>query len=96
MSIIGLFRNYIEEHHPHLAEKEWIVDVRTLSAADIQNEDVKTTIPSEITGELKCWVFYYGDGKSNVVYLLQDKRGSKDIGMGLLRKEELIKPISFV
>lgn len=31
MSIIGLFRNYIEEHHPHLAEKEWIVDVRTVS-----------------------------------------------------------------
>lgn len=96
MGIIELFRDYIEDHHPHLAEKEWIVDVRTLSATDIQNEDVKATIPSEVTEELKCWIFYYNSGTSNVVYLLQDKRGSQDIGMGLLKKGELVKPISFV
>lgn len=96
MGIIELFRDYIEDYHPHLAEKEWIVDVRTLSAADIQNEDVKATIPSEVTEELKCWVFYYKGGTSNVVYLLQDKQGLRDIGMGLLKKGELVKPITFV
>lgn len=96
MGIIELFRDYIEDYHPHLAEKEWIVDVRTLSATDIQNEAVRATIPSEITGELKCWVFYHDGGKSNVVYLLQDKRGSKDIGMGLLKEGELVESISFV
>ncbi|WP_242310711.1 hypothetical protein [Bacillus cereus group sp. BfR-BA-01331] len=93
MSIIGLFRDYIEEHHPHLSGKDWKVDVRVLSATEIQNEDVRATIPSEITGELKCWVFYYDRGKSNVVYLLQDKRGSQDIGIGLLKEGELIKSI---
>lgn len=96
MGIIELFRDYIEDHHPHLAEKEWIVNVRMLSATDIQNEDVKATIPSEVTKELKCWIFYYNGGTSNVVYLLQDKRGLQDIGMGLLKKGELVKPISFV
>ncbi|PEK02194.1 hypothetical protein [Bacillus wiedmannii] len=96
MSIIGLFRNYIEEHHPHLAEKEWIVDVRTLLARDIKNKDVKATIPSENIEELKCWIFYYDGGTSNVVYLLQDKQGRQDIGIGLLKKGVLIKHISFV
>lgn len=94
MSIIELFRNYIEEHHPHLAEKEWIVDVRMLLATDIQNEDVRAMIPSEIKGELKCWIFYYNGGASNVVYLLQDKQGLQDIGMGLLKEGKLVKPTS--
>jgi hypothetical protein len=96
MSVIRLFRNYIDEHHPHLAEKDWIVDVRALSAADIKNEDIKGTIPSEFTEELTCWIFYYAGGTSNVVYLLQDKQGLQDIGIGLLKDGELIKPISFV
>ncbi|ACK96945.1 hypothetical protein CN498_23675 [Bacillus thuringiensis] len=96
MSIIRLFRDYIEEHHPHLAEKEWIVDIRTLSATMIQNEEVKAMIPNEIKDELKCWIFYYNGGVSNIVYLLQDKRGLLDIGMGLLKDGELVKPISFV
>ncbi|MGT4651779.1 hypothetical protein [Bacillus cereus] len=96
MSIIGLFRNYIEEQHPHLAEKEWIVDVRTLSATEIRNKEVKAMIPNEIKEELKCWIFYYNGGASNVVYLLQDKRGSRYIGMGLLKEGELVNPISFI
>ncbi|HDR4858358.1 hypothetical protein CON17_08595 [Bacillus thuringiensis] len=94
MSIIRIFRNYIEEHHPHLAEKEWIVDVRTLSTTDIQNEDVRAMIPNEIQEELKCWIFYYNGGASNVVYLLQDKQGLRDIGMGLLEEGKLVKSIS--
>ncbi|MDA1558222.1 hypothetical protein PDK45_25160 [Bacillus cereus] len=96
MSIIGLFRNYIEEHHPHLAEKEWIVDVRTLSATEIRNKEVKAMISNESKEELKCWIFYYNSGASNVVYLLQDKHGSRYIGMGLLREGELVNPISFI
>ncbi|MGG0203651.1 hypothetical protein [Bacillus mycoides] len=96
MSIIGLFRNYIEEHHPHLAEKEWIVDVRTLSATEIRNKEVKAMISNEIKEELKCWIFYYNGGASNVVYLLQDKHGSRYIGMGLLKEGELVNPISFI
>ncbi|WP_377863696.1 hypothetical protein [Bacillus sp. R86525] len=96
MSIIGLFRNYIEEHHPHLAEKEWIVDVRMLLVTEIQNGEGKAIIPNEIKGELKCWIFYYNGGSPNVVYLLQDKRGLQDIGMGLLKAGKLVKPICFV
>lgn len=48
MSVIRLFRNYIDEHHPHLAGKDWIADVRVLSAANIKNEAVKSTIPGEL------------------------------------------------
>ncbi|MFP3719842.1 hypothetical protein SFC57_08045 [Niallia circulans] len=96
MSIINVFRNYMEEHHPHLAWKDWKADVRTLSVDDISNEEVKATIPEENKPKLTCWVFYYVGGASNVVYLLQDKHGLKDIGIGLLKDGELVKPISFV
>ncbi|HDR8052045.1 hypothetical protein P5808_13825 [Bacillus cereus] len=96
MSVDRLFRNYIKVHHPHLVGKDWIVDVKVISAADIKNEDVKATIPSEITQELTCWIFYYDDAASNVVYLLQDKQRLQDIGIGLLEEGELVKPISFV
>ncbi|WP_374717474.1 hypothetical protein [Neobacillus sp.] len=96
MSVIRLFRNYIEEHHPHLSRKDWIADVRVISTKDIKNEDVKSTIPNEVTEELTCWIFYYDGGASNVVYLLQDKQGLQNIGIGLLKGGELVKPISFV
>ncbi|PGT88755.1 hypothetical protein [Bacillus sp. AFS040349] len=96
MSVINVFRNYMEEHHPHLAWKDWKVDVRVLLADDIKNEELKASIPNEIKGELTCWVFFYDGGASNVVYLLQDKQGLQDIGIGLLKDGVLVKPISFV
>jgi len=96
MSVIRLFRNYIDEHHPKLAEKDWIVDVRVISASDIKSEDVKATIPDKITEELTCWVFYYDGGERSIVYLLQDKQGLLNIGIGLLKDGELIQPISFL
>jgi hypothetical protein len=96
MSVIRVFRNYMEEHHPHLACKDWKVEVRVLSVDDIRNEKVKASIPNENKQELTCWVFFYDGGASNVVYLLQDKQGLTNIGIGLLKDGELIKPISFV
>ncbi len=96
MGIINLFRNYMEEHHPHLVWKDWKADVRTLSVDDISNEEVKAIIPEEYKQELTCWVFFYDGSASNVVYLLQDKQGLKDIGIALLIDGELVKPISFV
>ncbi|MBP1082168.1 MULTISPECIES: hypothetical protein [Bacillus] len=47
MRIINVFRNYMEEHHPHLAWKDWKADVKTLSVDDIRNEEVKANIPEE-------------------------------------------------
>ncbi|HGH7179260.1 TPA: hypothetical protein ACJMKL_001412 [Bacillus luti] len=96
MSVIKTFRNYMEEHHPHLAWKDWKVDVRVLSVDDFRNEEVKANISNEFKGELTCWVFFYDGGASNVVFLLQDKRGLQDLGIGLLKSGELTKPISFV
>lgn len=96
MSVISVFRNYIEEHHPHLAWKDWKMEVRVLSADDIRNDEIKASIPNEFKQELKCWVFFYDGGVSNVVYLLQDKHGLQDIGIGLLKDGELVKPIRFV
>lgn len=96
MSIISVFRNYMEEHHPHLAWRDWKADVRALLANDIRNEELKASIPNEFREELTCWVFFYDGGASNVVYLLQDKQGLQDIGIGLLKDGELVKPISFM
>ncbi|MEI2368773.1 hypothetical protein [Niallia circulans] len=96
MGVISVFRNYMEEHHPHLARKDWKVDVRAVSADKIRNEELKASIPFEFKKELTCWVFFYDGGASNVVYLLQDKQGLQDLGIGLLKDGELIKPISFV
>jgi hypothetical protein len=96
MSVISVFRSYMEEHHPHLIWKDWRAEVRVLSADDIRNEELKASIPKEFKGELTCWVFFYDGGASNVVYLLQDKQGLQDIGIGLLKDGELVKSISFV
>lgn len=96
MSVINVFRTYLEKHHPHLAEKDWQADVRTLSVDDIRNTKVKASIPDEDKARLTCWIFFYDGGTSNVVYLLQDVQGLKNIGIGLLRDGELIKPVSFV
>lgn len=96
MSVIKVFRNYVEEHHPHLACKDWKVDVRVLAVDDIRNEEVRSSISLESYQKLKCWIFFYEGGASNVVYLLQDKQGLQDIGIGLLKDGELVKPISFL
>ncbi|MBB2483132.1 hypothetical protein H5P36_23535 [Bacillus sp. APMAM] len=96
MSIIKVFRNYVDEQHPHLARKDWKVDVRAVSADEISNEEIKANIPVEFKEELTCWLFFYDGGVSNIVYLLQDKQGLQNIGIGLLKDGELIKPISFV
>lgn len=96
MSVIKVFRNYMEDQHPHLAWIDWKVDVRAVSANEIRNEELKASIPVEFKEELTCWVFIYDGGASNFVYLLQDKQGLQDLGSGLLKDDELIKPISFV
>lgn len=96
MSVIKVFRNYMEDQHPHLAWKDWKVDVRAVSANEIRNEELKASIPVEFKEELTCWVFFYDGGASNFVYLLQDKQGLQDLGIGLLKDGELFKPISFV
>lgn len=96
MSVINVFRNYIEEKHPELVLKDWKIDERALSVDNIRNEVLKSVIEWIVNEEIKCWVFYYDEGPSNVVYLLQDKKGMKNIGIGLLKDGELVKPISFV
>ncbi|WP_440614945.1 hypothetical protein [Bacillus subtilis] len=96
MSVIRVFRNYMDEHHPHLACKDWKADVKVLTIDDIRNEELKVSIPVEFKEELTCWVFFYDGDASNVVYLLQDKQGLQNIGIGLLKEGELVKPISFV
>lgn len=50
----------------------------------------------EISEPVKCWLFYYDNGLNNVVCLLQDQRGVRDYGIGLLKNSELVKPISFI
>lgn len=96
MSVIRVFRSYLEENHPHLVVKDWKVDVKVVSLTDIPNEDIRATIPSEITGEVTCWIFFYDGSASNIVCLIQDKHGLQDINIVLLRESKLTKPISFI
>lgn len=62
----------MEEQHPHLAYKDWKVDVKAISADDIRNGN-QASIPVEFKKELTCWVIFFDGDASNVVYLLQDK-----------------------
>ena len=96
MSVIRVFRNYIEEYHSHLATKDWIVDVRAISVDKISNRNLKEVIPVGFKGELMCCIFFYDGGASNFVCLFQDKQGLQNLGIGLLKEGKLIKPISFV
>ena len=96
MSIVKVFRNYMEDYHTYLADKDWKVDVQTLSMGDIRHEEVKALIPADYKQELTCWIFFYDGGASNVVYLLQDKQGLKNFGICLLKDEKPVKPISFM
>lgn len=96
MSIVKVFRNYMEGYHPYLADKDWKVDVQTLSVGDIRHEEVNALIPAEYKHELNCWAFFYDGGLSNVVYLFQDKQGLTNIGICLLKDDKPVKPISFM
>ena len=96
MSIIRVFRNYMEDYHPYLAAKDWKADVQTLSVDDISYEEVKALIPAEYKQELTCWVFFYDGGSPNVVYLFQDKNGLTNIGICLLKDDKPDKPISLM
>lgn len=96
MSVIEVFRNYLEEHHQQLARKDWKVEVRVLSVEEIVNEDVRARISEKYRQDLTCWVFFYDGGASDVVYLFQDKLCLQIIEIGLLKEGELVKPISFV
>ncbi|WP_404335616.1 hypothetical protein [Planococcus rifietoensis] len=48
MSIIKVFRNYMDAYHPYLADKEWKADVQTVSVDDISYEEVKALYSSRI------------------------------------------------
>ena len=96
MSIIKVFRDYLEAYHPYLAGKDWRVDVQPLSVDDISYEEIKAFIPTEYKQELTCWIFFYDGGVSNVVYLFQDKKGLTNIGICLLKDDKPVKPISFM
>ena len=80
----------MEEHHPHLVWKDWKVDFRVISAENIMDEEVKASVPNKFKGELTCWVFFYDGGATNVVYLLQDKKGLQDLIIGLLKDGDLL------
>lgn len=96
MSIIKVFRDYMEAYHPYLANQDWKLDVQTVSVNDISYEEVKALIPAVYKQELTCWVFFYDGGASNVVYLFQDKKGLTNIGICLLKEDKPVKPISFM
>lgn len=94
MSIITVFKNYIEEHHPHLTEKEWRVDVQTVLMGDKKTNGIKTIISIKKAQELTYLIFSHDGDVSNIVYVLQDKQDSRNIGISLLRNGVLVNPIS--
>ena len=95
MSIIKAFRNYMEIHHQALTKEDWIADVRRFSPEELNSRNLKTLLLQEIDEPITCWLFYYENSYREVVFLLQDKRGIKNIAISLLKNGEPVHPVSF-
>lgn len=95
MCIIKDFRHYMEIHHPDLTKEDWQADVRKFSAEEMNDRNLKKLLLHEMNEPITCWVFYYDNSYDEVVFLLQDKRGIKNIAISLLKNGKPVKPVSF-
>lgn len=93
MSMIQLFRSYVREYHPYLASKEWKIGKKVLSVEDVTDDKDKIGIPTFSNQALICWLFFYDEKATDVVYLLQNKNDSRFITIGLCSKGKLVKPL---
>lgn len=96
MSMIQVFKNYMRETHPHLASKDWKIDERILSVEDITDDKHKFNVPIFNTQTLICWLFFYDEKATDIVCLLQNKKNSQYITIGLYSKGKLVKPLSLM
>lgn len=96
MSMIQLFRSYGGEYHPYLASKEWKIGKRVLSVEGVTDDKDKAGIPAFNSHALICWLFFYDEKATDVVYLLENKDNSQFITIGLCSKGKLISPISLM
>jgi hypothetical protein len=92
LSSIDVFWQYLNEFHPKLLSKDWLVESRVINREEIVNQEVRANIPSSIQ-KVKCYVFFYDVGTKYVVYLLQDERGENNFSIGLLIDNELVHSI---
>lgn len=95
MSIIKAFRDYMETHHPALTKEDWMADVRRFSPEELNSSNFNPLLLQEINEPITCWLFYYENSYREVVFLLQDKKGIKNIAISLLRNGEPVNPVSF-
>lgn len=95
MSVIKVFRSYMKEHHPLLRDKDWKVDVRKLSVNEFHSGTIQSLLPQMWSEPVTCWAFYYEEYYQDVVFLLQDKRGVRNIAISLLKNGEPICPVQF-
>ncbi|MHA6252424.1 hypothetical protein [Oceanobacillus sp. CAU 1775] len=95
MCIIQVFNGYMEEHHPHLLRKDWKTEVRTITATETNQGDIKSLIPAQKKEDIKCWYFFYDESFNDMVFLLQDKRGVNNIAISLMQNGIPVNPITF-
>lgn len=95
MSNIDVFRKYLKEYQPNLISENWMVNLEIMERKELPNKELRNLIPPKMQ-QVRCLIFFYIGEEKNVVYLLQDKQGLQNIGIGLLKDGELVKPISFV
>jgi hypothetical protein len=95
MKIIDVFWNYLKGYQPHLTNEDWLVDVMVIQKDELINQQIKAQVPQNIE-RLKCYVFFYENDKSTLIYLLQDEDGKKNISIGLLCNDCLVHSISLI
>jgi hypothetical protein len=95
MKIIDVFWNYLKGYQPHLTNEDWLVDVMLIQKDDLINQQIKAQVPQNME-RLKCYVFFYENDTSTLIYLLQDENGKRNISIGLLYNDYLVHSISLI
>jgi len=89
MDSICTFRSYINKYHPEIASKDWLVNVEVLNRGDFAIKELKKLIPNGME-KVRCLVFFYIGRDKNVVYLIQDIRGARNIAINLAKDDVLV------
>lgn len=95
MSVIDLFFDFIQEYHPQIMHQDWLVDSQLVNSKDITVPGIGEIIPLDML-EVKLILFYYEGNSEDVVFLLQDKKGSINILIGLIRNNELVNSVKLL
>ncbi|EST11999.1 hypothetical protein [Sporolactobacillus laevolacticus] len=80
MNITTIFRQYIQEHCPHLNDNEWILDDALFRKEQLKMEHLKRVLPEGDT-LFKCFCFIHAHADI-AIYIILDQQGKKMYTIG--------------